>query len=109
MNDSTEFDNPELSVVMPCLNEADTVGICVEKAVRAMHLAGINGEVVVGFMVDSAGNVRNAYVIRSTRREFESEALRAVTRTRFKPGRKNGADVNTRNVSVPILFNITGN
>ncbi|MCD0458379.1 glycosyltransferase family 2 protein [Roseiconus lacunae] len=38
---------PELSVVMPCLNEADTVGICVEKAVRAMRDAGINGEVVV--------------------------------------------------------------
>jgi glycosyltransferase involved in cell wall biosynthesis len=40
-------DNLELSVVMPCLNEADTVGICVEKAVRAMQSAGINGEVVL--------------------------------------------------------------
>jgi len=37
----------ELSVVMPCLNEADTVGICVEKAVRAMREAGIHGEVVL--------------------------------------------------------------
>ncbi|MDV6032667.1 MAG: glycosyltransferase family 2 protein [Phycisphaera sp. RhM] len=37
----------ELSVVMPCLNEADTVGTCVEKAVRAMKEAGIVGEVVV--------------------------------------------------------------
>ncbi len=37
----------ELSVVMPCLNEADTVGICVEKAVKAMREAGINGEVVL--------------------------------------------------------------
>lgn len=37
----------ELSVVMPCLNEADTVGICVEKAVRAMREAGIDGEVVL--------------------------------------------------------------
>ncbi|MCC9599655.1 glycosyltransferase family 2 protein [Stieleria sp. JC731] len=40
-------DSPELSVVMPCLNEADTVGICVEKAVRAMREAGVHGEVVV--------------------------------------------------------------
>ena len=38
---------PELSVVMPCLNEADTVGICVEKAVRAMQEHGVNGEVVL--------------------------------------------------------------
>ncbi len=37
----------ELSVVMPCLNEADTVGICVEKAVRAMREAGVVGEVVL--------------------------------------------------------------
>jgi glycosyltransferase involved in cell wall biosynthesis len=37
----------ELSVVMPCLNEARTVGICVEKAVRTMRELNINGEVVV--------------------------------------------------------------
>ena len=29
----------ELSVVMPCLNEADTVGTCVEKALRALERA----------------------------------------------------------------------
>src|SRR5215217_4447865 len=37
----------ELSVVMPCLNEADTIGICVGKAIRAMREAGIDGEVIV--------------------------------------------------------------
>lgn len=37
----------ELTVVMPCLNEADTLATCVEKAMRAMRDAGINGEVVV--------------------------------------------------------------
>jgi glycosyltransferase involved in cell wall biosynthesis len=37
----------ELSVVMPCLNEADTLEICVEKALRAMREAGIAGEVIV--------------------------------------------------------------
>ena len=37
----------ELSVVMPCLNEADTVAICVKKAVSAMAEAAIVGEVVV--------------------------------------------------------------
>lgn len=40
-------DNPELSVVMPCLNESDTIGICVEKAFRAMREVGIDGEVIV--------------------------------------------------------------
>ncbi len=37
----------ELSVVMPCLNEAETLGTCVRKALQAFHQAGIAGEVVV--------------------------------------------------------------
>jgi glycosyltransferase involved in cell wall biosynthesis len=37
----------ELSVVMPCLDEAETLGTCVEKAMRAMRQAGIHGEVIV--------------------------------------------------------------
>jgi glycosyltransferase involved in cell wall biosynthesis len=36
----------ELSIVMPCLNEARTVGRCVEKALRTMRELGIAGEVV---------------------------------------------------------------
>jgi glycosyltransferase involved in cell wall biosynthesis len=37
----------ELSVVMPCLNERATVGICVRKALGAMERHGIRGEVIV--------------------------------------------------------------
>lgn len=37
----------ELSVVMPCLNEARTVGICVGKALAAFASAGVAGEVIV--------------------------------------------------------------
>jgi glycosyltransferase involved in cell wall biosynthesis len=37
----------EVSVVMPCLNEADTVGVCVDKALRALREGGIHGEVIV--------------------------------------------------------------
>ena len=37
----------ELSVVMPCLNEARTVGTCVQEAVQALAHAGIAGEVVI--------------------------------------------------------------
>ena len=52
-------DNPiELSVVMPCLNEADTIGTCVEKALTAMHQANVIGEVVIadnGSTDDSVG------------------------------------------------------
>jgi glycosyltransferase involved in cell wall biosynthesis len=37
----------ELSVVMPCLNECATVGVCVKKALHAMERDGIRGEVIV--------------------------------------------------------------
>ncbi|WP_067827580.1 glycosyltransferase family 2 protein [Actinomadura kijaniata] len=37
----------ELSVVMPCLNEAETVATCVQKTVRFLEESGIDGEVVV--------------------------------------------------------------
>ena len=37
----------ELSVVMPCLNEAATVGHCVERAIAALKAGSIAGEVVV--------------------------------------------------------------
>ena len=40
-------DAVELSVVMPCLNEAATVGACVKKAMDALERHGIRGEVVI--------------------------------------------------------------
>jgi glycosyltransferase involved in cell wall biosynthesis len=37
----------EVSVVLPCLDEAETVGTCVRKALSALRELGIDGEVVV--------------------------------------------------------------
>ena len=37
----------ELTIVLPCLNEEQTVGICVEKAMNFLHKSGINGSVLV--------------------------------------------------------------
>jgi glycosyltransferase involved in cell wall biosynthesis len=38
---------PELSVLMPCLNESLTIGTCIEKSVATMEQLGIHGEVIV--------------------------------------------------------------
>lgn len=46
----------ELSIVMPCLNEARTVGICVAKALRFLQQEGICGEVVVADNGSSDGS-----------------------------------------------------
>ena len=37
----------ELSIVMPCLNEAETLATCVEKAQRSLRELGLAGEVVI--------------------------------------------------------------
>lgn len=46
----------EVSVVMPCLNEARTVGRCVAKAVHALEELGIAGEVIVADNGSSDGS-----------------------------------------------------
>jgi hypothetical protein len=37
----------ELTILMPCLDEAETIGICVRKAIQFLYSRGITGEVVV--------------------------------------------------------------
>ena len=46
----------ELSVVMPCLNEADTLETCIEKAQRALRGHGIAGEIIVADNGSSDGS-----------------------------------------------------
>jgi len=49
MGELTSSDGaPELSIVMPCLNEAETLETCIAKAQRWLRAAGVHGEVVVG-------------------------------------------------------------
>src|SRR6266496_163120 len=42
-----EQDTPEVSIVMPCLNESDTLALCIEKAQRALCEHKITGEIIV--------------------------------------------------------------
>ncbi len=50
----------ELSIVMPCLNERNTVGLCVRKAMAALDEAGIPGEVIVADNGSTDGSVELA-------------------------------------------------
>jgi glycosyltransferase involved in cell wall biosynthesis len=51
---------PDISVVMPCLNEAGSVGICVAKAFEGIRLSGLSGEVVVADNGSDDGSVEIA-------------------------------------------------
>jgi hypothetical protein len=79
-----DLDGPEaveVTVVMPCLNEARTVGLCVEKARRALEDLGVCGEVVVADNGSGDGSPEvarrcGARVVHAERRGYGS-ALRA--------------------------------
>lgn len=38
---------PELTILMPCLNEARTLGSCIQKAKRFLARAGVEGEILI--------------------------------------------------------------
>jgi glycosyltransferase involved in cell wall biosynthesis len=71
----------EVSVVIPCLNEANSVAHCVDKARKALQEAGLSGEVVVADNGSTDGSIEiaeehGARVIRVAQRGYGA-ALRA--------------------------------
>jgi hypothetical protein len=50
----------ELSIVMPCLNEAATLGACIRKAQQSFDELGLRGEVVIADNGSTDGSVRIA-------------------------------------------------
>jgi len=55
-----ELETVEVSVVMPCLNEAETLEICIRKAQRALCDADLVGEIIVADNGSTDGSVEIA-------------------------------------------------
>ena len=77
----------ELSVVMPCLDEADTLPTCLQKAFSAMEKAGILGEVVVADNGSSDGSPElaeqaGARVIHVAQRGYGSALMGGIAAAR---------------------------
>lgn len=70
-----------------------------------MRRSGIAGEVLVEFIIDTNGDVQNAFAVRSSQREFEAPAVQAVSKWKFRPGKKGGRVVNSRR-QIPIVFSL---
>ena len=82
-----EGEAPAISVVMPCLNEAQSVALCVRKAWQGIEATGLNGEVVVvdnGSTDDSAAlaSEAGARVVAEPRRGYGSAYLRGFEEAR---------------------------
>ena len=50
----------ELSVIIPCLNEADTLETCIKKTQKAIRDNGIRGEVIVADNGSTDGSLKIA-------------------------------------------------
>lgn len=70
-----------------------------------MRNAGIEGRVIVQFIVDEEGNVVNPVVLRSPHSMLSEEALRAVQLVKFTPGRQRSKAVRVQ-MSIPIIFRL---
>ncbi len=68
-----------------------------------MRRSGLEGRVVILFIVDENGLVRNARVESATNPAFSKPALDALRKWRFKPGIKDGRKVKTK-VRQPMPF-----
>ena len=67
--------------------------------------AGIEGRVVIQFVVDPQGNVTEPKVIASPHELLSEEALRVVQAAKFTPGEQRGQPVPVR-MSIPINFGL---
>ncbi len=71
----------ELTILMPCLNEAETIATCIDKAHGFLARAGVAGEILIADNGSSDGSVeyalaRGARVVAVTERGYGA-ALRA--------------------------------
>jgi TonB family protein len=67
--------------------------------------AGIEGRVIVQFVVDKSGDVTNPKVMRGVHRTLNEAALEAVKEQEFKPGQQDGAPVKVQ-MSLPVTFRL---
>lgn len=67
--------------------------------------AGIQGRVIIQFIVNEEGEVENPRVIRGIGGGCDEEALRVVKQAQFKPGKQRGQPVRVQ-YSLPIYFKL---
>jgi len=65
----------------------------------------VQGTVNVVFIVDENGNVKRPQIEKSTNREFNENAVKAVRQWKFEAGEKDGKKVKTR-VRLPLSFTL---
>lgn len=104
-----EFQVSDLGSMIFDLEELDEIPKAISRVSPiypdTMRRAGLNGRVVMLFIVDEKGMVKNARVESSTNPAFSRPALDALRKWRFKPGVKDGRKVKTK-MRQPMSFSL---
>src|SRR5437868_11879601 len=77
----------EVSVVIPCLNESQSVGFCIDKALTAFRAHGIRGEVIVADNGSTDGSIEiaqehGARVVHATVRGYGNALRKGIDEAR---------------------------
>ena len=67
--------------------------------------AGIEGRVILQFIVDEQGNVTEPAIVRGIGAGCDEEAMRALQTVQFKPGLQDGKPVKVK-MSIPVTFKL---
>jgi protein TonB len=67
--------------------------------------AGVEGRVIVQFVVDEQGNVVDPFVVRGIGAGCDEEAVKAVRKVKFTPGKQRGRPVKVQ-MTLPVTFRL---
>lgn len=104
-----EFEVTDLANMIFELEELDEIPRVISRVSPiypdTMRRAGLNGRVVLFFIVDENGMVKSARVEETSNPAFSRPALDAVRKWRFRPGIKDGRKVKTK-MRQPMAFSL---
>ncbi len=103
-----EEEEPEIFVIVEQMPELIGGLASIQKQIKYPEIAkkaGVEGRVIVQFVVDESGNVQDPQVVRGIGAGCDEEAIRAVKQAKFEPGKQRGKSVKVK-MSLPITFKL---
>ncbi len=101
-------EEPEIFVIVEQMPELIGGLSAIQKKIKYPEIAkkaGVEGRVIVQFVVDEEGSVVDPQVVRGIGAGCDEEAIRAVQQAKFKPGQQRGKAVKVK-MSLPITFKL---
>ncbi|MEX0934959.1 MAG: energy transducer TonB [Candidatus Paceibacterota bacterium] len=103
-----EETEPEIFVIVEQMPELQGGLTSIQSKIKYPEIArkaGVEGRVIVQFIVNEQGQVENPEVVRGIGAGCDEEAIRAVQTAQFTPGMQRGQPVKVR-MSLPIIFRL---